>query len=60
MTQWILFVIVLAPQQYFVKPEGMFATYEECFQAREFVVQKLGRPIINYQAVCIQREVEDI
>lgn len=30
-----------------------FQSMEECFDAREVVVEGIGRPIINYQALCL-------
>jgi len=36
-----------------VETLGTFTTMQECFQAREQVVESIGRPIINYQAVCV-------
>jgi len=32
---------------------GEFKTMAECFERREELVQFMGRPIVNYQAVCI-------
>lgn len=36
---------------------GILGTYnnmDECFTAREIVVENIGRPIFNYQAICVQ------
>lgn len=30
-----------------------YGSMDECFQAREQVVENVGRPIVNYQALCI-------
>ena len=36
-----------------VTQEGVFDTMNVCFDAREQLVEQLGRPIVNYQAVCV-------
>jgi len=36
-----------------VQTLGTFTTMDQCFDAREKVVESIGRPIINYQAVCV-------
>ena len=53
---WMLFVIVLETDRYFVAPRGPFPTMEGCFEAREFVMQTAPQPKINYEAVCIQTD----
>ena len=32
----------------------------ECFDAREQLVQKVGKPIINYQAICVAYDKEKL
>lgn len=53
---WMLFVIVLEADRYFVSPQGPYPTMEVCFEAREAVVQSAPQPKINYEAVCIQTD----
>jgi len=53
---WMLFVIVLETDRYFVSPQGPFPTMEVCFEAREIVMQSAPQPKINYEAVCIQTD----
>ena len=50
---YILFLIELAGTSYTVTPVAPFNTMDECFDAREQLVEDIGRPIVNYQAVCI-------
>lgn len=50
---YILFLIQLAGTSYTVTPVAPFSTMDECFDAREQLVEDIGRPIVNYQAVCI-------
>jgi hypothetical protein len=32
----------------------------ECFDAREKLIETVGKPIINYQAICIPKDVEEL
>ena len=50
---YILFLIELAGTSYTVTPVAPFNTMDECFEAREQLVQDIGRPIVDYQAVCV-------
>jgi len=53
---WILFLIILEPNQYFVSHHGPFTTVNLCFEARENVMRTAPQPKINYEAVCIQTD----
>lgn len=53
---WVLFVIVLEADRYYVSPNGMYKTMDECFEAREIVMQSAPQPKINYEAICIQSD----
>lgn len=37
---------------YAIKLDSMHTTMESCFEQRERIVQYMGEPIVNYQAVC--------
>jgi len=50
---WILFVIFVNGSQYYVQPDSVYQEMESCFARREQIVEEVGKPIINYQAVCI-------
>lgn len=59
MVEWVLFVILMvSPTNVEVKHHGTYPTMEECFEAHELVVERFGRPIINYRPVCMQKAVE--
>jgi len=32
---------------------AIFDKMDECFHAREKIVEMTGRPVINYQAICV-------
>ena len=54
---WLLFTILIQPDGYAVYPQGPFMTMDECFEAREYVVQTAPQPKINYEAVCVQTDM---
>lgn len=51
--KWILVYIALTGDRVDVNKMAAFNTMDECFDAREKFVEVIGRPIVNYQAVCI-------
>ena len=53
---WILFVIILEADRYIDGPQGVYPTMQDCFEAREFVVQTAPQPKINYEVVCVQTD----
>jgi len=50
---YILFLIQLSGTQFATQQIANFGTMDECFDARELLVQEIGRPVVNYQAICI-------
>ena len=54
---WLLFTILIQTDGYAVYPQGPFMTMDECFEAREYVVQTAPQPKINYEAVCVQTDM---
>ena len=50
---YILFLIQLSGTQFATQQIANFGTMDECFDAREQLVEDIGRPIVDYQAVCI-------
>ena len=59
---WLLFVISLAPVDKGESPEligaGVFGSMPECFDARDKLVEGLGRPIIDYKVICVPKKVQ--
>ena len=49
---WVLFVIIMSAEGFAVHVDSQHKTMLECFERREFIVSKLGQPIVNYQDVC--------
>jgi len=56
MVTWILFVILLDADRYYVSPTGFFTTMDKCFEARQEFMITAPQPKINYEAVCIQSD----
>lgn len=54
MVTWVLFVILLDADRYYVSPNGFYSTMDKCFEAREVFMETAPQPKINYEAVCIQ------
>lgn len=50
--KYILFILLVNPT-----PQtgviGEYSSMDGCFEARDTVIERIGRPIINYQAVCV-------
>lgn len=49
--QWIMFLILFNGQ--IVTNGEMYDKMEDCFTAREIAVERIGRPIIGYQVICV-------
>ena len=54
--KWLLVYIALTGDRVDVNQMAMFNSMDECFDARDKLVEVIGRPIVNYQAVCIIKE----
>lgn len=48
-----LILIIASLQGHQSVSMGIYDTMDECFNSREAIVKIIGRPIINYQAVCL-------
>ena len=54
MITWVLFVLLLEAERYYVMPQGHYMTMEECFEARDVIINTAPKPKMNYDAICIQ------
>ena len=54
--KWLLIYLALTGDRVDVNKMGAYATMDECFDARDRLVEVIGRPIVNYQAVCVIQE----
>lgn len=59
---WILIVILTMPvndQDFLAYKVGEFSRMDICFEARDQLVRKFGKPVPrHYQAVCVTKESE--
>jgi hypothetical protein len=53
--KWILVYITLQGDFGKMASYGTYDTMNECFFAREELIEMIGRPIYNYQAVCVTK-----
>lgn len=58
--KWILIYITLSSDFGKMASYGEYNTMEQCFDAREKLIEVVGRPIVNYQAVCVIKDEEGI
>ena len=58
--KWILIYIVLTADFAKLAQYETYDTMPECFDAREKLVETVGKPIINYQIICIPKDPEEV
>jgi hypothetical protein len=56
MTIWVLFIIMLDSDRYYVQPNSFYSTMDKCFEARDVFMATAPQPKINYEAVCVQTD----
>ena len=56
MNTWILFIIIVGPNRYYVQPNSFYLSMGECFSARELFMTTAPQPKMNYEAVCVQTD----
>ena len=54
MITWVLFIIVLEADRYYVQANSFYSTMDKCFEARDVFMASAPQPKINYEAVCVQ------
>jgi hypothetical protein len=60
MMEWVLVFIGLTSNDLVVGELGRYESMTACFAHREEVIEIKGRPIVNYQAVCVPRTKETV
>ena len=50
--KYILFILLVNPIPQ-TAVMGEYTSMDDCFEGRDVLVERMGRPIINYQAVCV-------
>jgi hypothetical protein len=57
--KWVLVWIALNHHPlHTVSEQGRYDTMRECFDVREQIVDSVGKPIVNYQVVCVPYDRE--
>ena len=49
----LVLIIVMTGGDFISIHAGNYNNMTSCFKARELVVEKQGKPIVNYQAICV-------
>jgi len=53
---WVLFLIFLNADMYYVKPASVYPTEVQCIEAYTLFMMTAPQPKINYDAICIQTD----
>jgi len=53
---WILFVILLNADMYYVNPMNVYPTKVQCIEAHTLFMMTAPQPKINYDAICVQTD----
>lgn len=53
---WLLVGILVQNGMIYAKPVGIYATMEQCFEVRQYVMDQAPQPKINYESVCINTD----
>ena len=56
MTYILLLISLSTTGNFETETMQTFNKMDDCFEGREILVKSIGRPIINYQAICIIKE----
>ena len=54
---WSLVFIAVGIKGVLAVPVSLHPTMEECFNAREVVMDELPKPKINYETVCVRTDL---
>jgi len=52
---WILVALFVSGPSLQAQAVDQYDTMQECFAARESLVKQLGKPIVDYQAICVAK-----
>ena len=57
--KFVLIIVFLGSNSMTVSKPEPYANMDDCFDRRDDMVETIGRPIVNYQAVCIISDNRD-
>tara|TARA_R110000823_G_scaffold2934_4_gene11672 strand:+ start:1612 stop:1794 length:183 start_codon:yes stop_codon:yes gene_type:complete len=55
MNVWILVTLIATGGLVLISDQVVYDDLASCFEARENIIQELGRPIVDYQAICVNK-----
>ena len=58
MNIWILVTLISTGGHVSISEQVAYKDLSSCFEEREKVILDMGRPVVNYQAICVN-QVED-
>jgi len=53
---WVLMLIAVETGTFYFRALGVHQRMDDCLAQRAALIEEIGRPIINYQALCIQTD----
>ena len=59
MNIWILVTLISTGGHVSISEQATYKDMRSCFEERDKVIRYLGRPVVNYQAICVN-QVETI
>ena len=53
MNIWILVTLISTGGHVSISEQATYKDMSSCFEERDKVIRYLGRPVVNYQAICV-------
>lgn len=53
---WVLMLIAVQADTFYFRALEVYPRMDDCLGARAELVEEIGRPIVNYQALCIMTD----
>lgn len=53
---WVLMLIAVESGTFYFRALAVHDRMDDCLAQRAAVVEEIGRPIVNYQSLCIQTD----
>lgn len=53
---WVLMLIAVESDTFYFRAMGIHPRMDDCLGARAALIEEIGRPIVNYQALCIMTD----
>jgi len=54
---WVLVAVLLANQGVAAQPIDIYKSMEDCFRARESVIDLMPKPKVNYELICVRTDL---